>query len=123
MRRRAWLGAAAVALVIAACGDADPSPPTPADLRDIDLSIDHTIVVDDDGYDPSTLEMTAGEVVRLVNEGESAHSFTADDRTIDTGRMEPGEDVTLVLTERGEVTFFDLADPDHHGTIIVRQAG
>lgn len=123
MRRRLSLGAAAVALVIAGCGDADPSPPTPADLQEIDLSVDHTIVVDDDGYNPSTLEMTAGEVVRLVNEGESAHSFTVDDRSIDTGRIEPGEDVTLVLTEPGEVTFFDLAEPDHHATITVRPLG
>ena len=36
----------------AACGDADPSPPTPADLADIDLSPDHTITVDEDGYEP-----------------------------------------------------------------------
>lgn len=67
--------------------------------------------------------MTAGEVVRLVNEGESPHSFTVDDRTIDTGRMEPGEDVTLVLAEPGEVTFFDLTDPDHQATITVRPLG
>lgn len=123
MRRRLWVGAAAVALTLAGCGDADPSPPTPADLREIDLSIDHTVVVDDDGYDPSALEVTAGEVIRLVNEGESAHSFTADDRAIDTGRMEPGEDVTLVLTEPGEITFFDLENPDQQGTITVQPLG
>jgi plastocyanin len=123
MRRRLWFGAAAAALTLAGCGDADPSPPTPADLQDIDLSIDHTVVVDDDGYDPRGLDVTAGEVVRLVNEGEAEHSFTADDRSVDTGRMEPGEDVTLVLTEPGEITFFDLANPDHEGTITVRPVG
>lgn len=125
MRRSCSLGAAAVclAVVLAGCGDSDGSPPTAADLQDIDLSVDHTIVVDDDGYDPSELEVTAGEVLRLVNEGESAHSFTADDRSIDTGLMQPGDDATLVLTERGEVDFFDLADPDHTGTLAVRPQG
>jgi len=123
MRRRLWLGAATMALIVAGCGSADPSPPTPSDLQEIDLSVDHTIVVDEGGYDPGALKVTAGEVVRLVNEGESAHSFTADDRTIDTGRMQPGEDVTLVLTESGEVTFFDLTNPDHQGTITVRPLG
>jgi plastocyanin len=123
MQRRAWVGAAAVALTLTGCGDADPSPPTPADLQDIDLSVDHTVVVDDDGYDPSSLEVIAGEVIRLVNEGESEHSFTADDRSIDTGRMEPGEDVTLVLTEPGKITFFDLENPDQRGTITVQPLG
>lgn len=123
MRRRAWIGAAGVALTLAGCGGADPSPPTPAELQDFDLSVDHTIVVDDDGYDPSSLEVFAGEVIRLVNQGESEHSFTADDRSIDTGRMEPGEDATLVLTEPAEITFFDVANPDHEGTISVRPLG
>lgn len=123
MRWRRWLGAAAVAVTVAGCGDSNPSPPTQSDLQEIDLSVDHTIVVDDDGYDPRTLELTAGEVVRLVNEGTSEHSFTTDDRTIDTGRMQPGEDATLVLTEPGEVTFFDLANPDHEGTLTVRPPG
>jgi plastocyanin len=125
MRRPLWLGAAglALAVAVAGCGSADPSPPTPADLEDIDLSVDHTIAVRDDGYDPTRLELAAGEVVRLVNEGDSEHSFTAEDRSFDTGRMQPGEDVTLVLTEPGEVTFFDLADRTHEGTFTVRAAG
>jgi plastocyanin len=125
MARALRLGVAGLALVLtaAACGDSDPSPPTQADLQDIDLSVDHTIEVSEDGYSPTELEVTAGEVIRLVNEGDDEHSFTAEDRSFDTGRMQPGEDVTLVLTEPGETTFFDLADRDHEGTITVRAAG
>jgi plastocyanin len=125
MRRLPVLGviALAVAALLAGCGDADPSPPTAADLEEIDLSIDHTIVVDDAGFDPSTLEVTAGEVMRLVNEGESEHSFTADDRSFDTGRIQPGEDVTFVLTEPGEFPIFDISAPEHEGIITVRPLG
>jgi plastocyanin len=121
MRSR-WRGVAGLVLAatLAGCGDSEPSSPTAADLDDIDLSIDHTIVVADDGYDPSDLEVTAGEVVLLVNDGESEHSFTAADRSFDTGRMQPGEDVTLVLTEPGQVSFFDVADRDNEGTLTVR---
>lgn len=123
LARGAALAACALAVVLAGCGDADPSPPTAADLEEIDLSVDHTIVVDDDGYAPGTLEVTAGEVVLLVNEGETAHSFTADDRGFDTGRMQPGDDTTLVLTEPGEYDFYDLEAPDRTGTLTVRANG
>jgi plastocyanin len=120
-----WLGPAVAVLLAATagCGSADPSPPTPSDLEEIDLSVDHTIVVDDDGFDPDTLEITAGEVIQVVNEGESEHSLTAEDRRFDTGSMQPGDDTTLVLTEPGEVTVFDLADPDHSATITVLPQG
>ena len=122
MRGRPWLGLAGLVLAgaLGACGDSNPSAPTAADLDEIDLSVDHTIVVDDDGFDPSTLEVTAGEVVRIVNEGTGEHSLTADDRAVDTGRMQPGDDTTLVLTQPGEVTFHDLEEPGHEGSLTVR---
>ncbi|MEQ1787772.1 MAG: cupredoxin domain-containing protein [Acidimicrobiales bacterium] len=120
---RVALAAGAFALVLAGCGDSDPSPPTAADLREIDLSVDHTIVVDDDGFAPSTLELEAGEVVLIVNEGGAVHSLTADDRGFDTGRMQPGDDTTLVLTEPGEYPFHDVEDPDRTGTLTVRAGG
>jgi plastocyanin len=76
--------------------------------------------VSEDGYEPDTLEVRAGEVVLLVNGGDELHSFTADDQRFDTGRMEPGEETTLVLTEPGESTFHDVEAPDHEGTLTVR---
>ena len=56
--------------------------------------------------------------MRLVNEGEGEHSFTADER-FDTGRMQPGDDTTLVLTEPGEIPYQDLEAPDHQATITI----
>jgi plastocyanin len=99
-RARAAIALALTTALAGACVDPDPSSPTPDDLRAIDLSPDHTITVDDDGFDPASLEVEAGEVVLLVNEGDELHSFTADER-FDTGRMEPGDETTLVLTESG----------------------
>lgn len=117
MMRRLALVAAVVAL-LAGCGDADPSSPTAADVQGIDVSPDRTIVVDEDGYDPAEVEVVAGDVVLLVNEGDEAHSFTAEEQRFNT-RLEPGDDTTLVLTEPGEVPFHDLEDPDHEGTLTV----
>lgn len=118
---RTAIGAAAIVAVLlstAACGDPSPSAPTPQDLARIDLSVDHTITVDETGFDPATLTVDAGDVLRLVNGGGEPHSFTSDDR-FDTGRLQPGEDTTLVLTEPGEVTYRDLEAPDHTATITV----
>ena len=117
MRRAAIAALAAVAL--GSCVDAEPSAPTPEDLDEIDLSPDHTITVDEDGYDPSSLEIEAGEVILLVNEGDEPHSFTAGDQEFDTGRMLPGEETTLVLSEPDHISFSDVESPDHEGTLVV----
>jgi plastocyanin len=108
-----------VAVTLASCVDADPSPPTPADLGKIDVSPDHTITVDEDGFDPTSLDIDGGEVILLVNDGDEPHSFTADDQRFNTGQMLPGDETTLVLVEPGSTTYFDETEPDHEGTIKV----
>ncbi len=112
---------AAVLLLLAACGDASPSSPTAADIDAIDVTPAHTITVDDDGFVPTSLEVEAGQVVLLVNAGDEPHSFTAVDR-FNTGQLEPGNDTTLVLTEVGAISFYDLTDPSHEGTLTVTAA-
>lgn len=107
------------AVALAACGDPEPSAPTPSDLAEVDLSPDVTIAVDEDGYDPEALEVEAGEVILLVNEGDSPHSFTAEDQEFDTGRLLPGDETTLVLTEPATITFYDVEAPEHEGTLTV----
>ena len=118
MGRRVVAAVAAMGLLLAGCGPAEPSTPTPEDLRQIDLSPDHTISVDETGFDPAELEIVSGEVVLLVNEGDELHSFTADER-FDTGRMRPGDKTTLVLTEPGEVPYQDLENPDAEGVLTI----
>lgn len=120
---RALLAAGSVALLaagLAGCVEPRPSTPTPDDLRAIDLSPDHTITVDGEGFHPESLTIRSGEVVLLVNEGAGRHSFTAEER-FDTGRMEPGEETTLVLTEPGEIPYRDL-ESDAEGVLTVLPA-
>jgi plastocyanin len=120
MRRILRLCAAGL-LLTGGCVEPDPSSPTPEDLAAVDLSPDHTITVDEDGFHPDTLEIEAGEVVLLVNEGTGVHSFTADER-FDSGRMQPGDDTTLLLTEPGTIPYRDLEDPEREGTLTVVEA-
>ena len=107
------------ALLLTSCVDSEASSPTPSDLAKIDLSPDHTITVSEDGYDPAELDVEAGDVMLLANEGDEPHSFTADDQAFDTGRMLPGEETTLVLAEPGTHDFHDVEAPEHEGTLTV----
>lgn len=121
-RGTGWTGAALLALAslgtASGCVDPEPSSPTPEDIAAIDVSPDHTITVDEEGFHPAELDVRPGEVVLLVNEGTEPHSFTADER-FDTGRLEPGEDTTLVLTEPGDVPYRDLEAPEHEATLTI----
>lgn len=117
--RHALVAALALTALGAGCVDPDPSI-SAEDLDDVDLTPAHTITVDEDGFDPATLEIDSGDVVRLVNAGTGEHSFTAAER-FDTGRMRPGEDVILVLEEPGEIPYRDL-ESDAVGTLTVRPA-
>jgi plastocyanin len=118
---RALLALAGAAALVAGCIDPEPSSPTVADLREIDLTPAHTITVDEDGFHPASLEVRSGEVVLLVNEGTGEHSFTAEER-FDTGRLQPGDETTLVLTEPGDIPYQDLEDPDHEATLTIVEA-
>ena len=53
------------AVLLAGCGDASPSAPTPEDLADIDLRPDHTVTVDEDGFDPAAIEVRSGELAAM----------------------------------------------------------
>lgn len=117
---RRWSALVGALVLLAGCGGASPSSPTPADIDAIDVTPAHTITVDEDGFDPPTLEVKPGTVIRLVNEGDQPHSFTAVDR-FDTGLLDPGDDSTLVLTEPGEIVFHDVAVPDHRGTLTITE--
>jgi plastocyanin len=116
--RRGLAGFAVLLALVAGCVDPKPSSPTAADLRKIDLSPDHTVTVDERGFTPRSLRVRSGEVVLLVNRGTGLHSFTADER-FDTGRLHPGDETTLVLTEPGEIGYHDLEAPDHRATLTV----
>ena len=122
MRRPIGVALVAAALLtpLASCADPEASSPTPEDLADVDLSPDHTITVDEDGFTPSSLEVAPGEVILLVNDGDGPHSFTSEEHELDTGRLQPGDETTLVLTEPDEITYFDVENRDHEGTLVVR---
>ena len=103
MRRAFRIIVACLAVAaLTGCGDSNPSAPTAEDLEDIDLSPDHTIVVDDDGFDPSDARGDAGRGPAARERGRHGALVHGRGPRLDTGLMQPGEDTTLVLAEPGE---------------------
>lgn len=106
-------------LFAAACGEpADDRIPGPDQLAETPFEIVGSISVDERGFTPSEITITAGEGIELVNEGVDPHGFDGGEE-FGTGLLEPGERSTLVLVEPGDYTYVDPADTGHQGFIVV----
>ena len=56
-----------------------------------------TVAAKDIAYSPSTLAVKAGDTVTFKNEDGPTHTFTADDKSFDSGRVAPGKSFTFVV--------------------------
>jgi plastocyanin len=110
----------ALPALVAACGSDNPVP-GPGDGTSIDLDVDARMTVDEAGFEPDHLDLVAGDVIELTNTGDEVHTFTSD--SVSSGRLEPGETVTLAFPTAGEVEFHDESVPDHAGTVVVAEPG
>lgn len=112
----------AAAGLTAGCGDPDPGrTPGPNDGAGLEFDVDARITVDDDGFDPPTLQVQMFDTIEVTNAGDEPHGLQAD--LVDTGRMLPGETTTLFVDRPGTIEYLDPQAPDHTGTIEVAPAG
>ncbi|MEP6661804.1 MAG: cupredoxin domain-containing protein [Acidimicrobiales bacterium] len=56
-----------------------------------------TVVAKDIAYSPSTLAVKAGDTVTFANNDNTTHTFTADDKSFDSGRVDSGKSSTFVV--------------------------
>ena len=86
---------------------------------------DNTVAVDinDLGFAPPQLNIAPGTRVMFINNGEEAHTATADNEVFDTGKLERGESTWVYLRGSGTVTYHDQLHPDLRGSIVVGAAG
>ena len=56
-----------------------------------------TVVAKNIAYSPSTLTVKAGDTVTFTNSDNTTHTFTADDSSFDSGRVDPGKGFTVVV--------------------------
>lgn len=81
-----------------------------------------SVHVRDFAYAPSALVVTAGTIVRFVNDDDEAHTVTAVDRYFDSAGMDTGAAWSHRFVKPGTYAYFCALHPYMHGTVVVRAA-
>lgn len=115
----------ALTLLATACGG-DEAPPSdqnggtttesPSDAGDGGGGADLTTV--DFGFSPTELSVTEGQTISVTNIGETSHTFTTDDESIDE-TIPAGETVEITLTGVTSGGFHCRFHPQMVGTLTV----
>ncbi|MBO1900686.1 cupredoxin domain-containing protein [Leucobacter weissii] len=117
---RAWAGLGALALLAGATGCAPAKPdPVPSDTG-ADPVV--TIQVIDNRFEPSTVEIEAGQAVRWVFGGQADHDVVAEDGSFVSELMRSGEYVH-VFDDPGEWAYDCSIHPEMTGTVVVSERG
>jgi len=72
-------------------------------------------------FEPKRLEIAAGGTVTWTNNDQLVHTITADDRSWDSGPIEPGKTWSHTFTQPGEYSFHCTPHPFMKGVVVVRQ--
>lgn len=69
------------------------------------------VSIDDaQGFTPSTVFIKAGQSVTWANQGTTLHTATADDRSWDSGALDPGKTWSHTFSDSGTYTYFSATD-------------
>ena len=71
-------------------------------------------------FAPARIEITAGTTVQWTNNDPLAHSVTANDRSFDSGLIQPGQSWAHTFTAPGTYDFSCTPHPFMKGVVIVR---
>ncbi|MEO0918671.1 MAG: cupredoxin domain-containing protein, partial [Pseudomonadota bacterium] len=69
-------------------------------------------------FQPKALKMEAGDKVRFVNLDNAPHTATANNGAFGTGRLNRGDEATVVIEQPGTYTFFCEFHRGMRGEII-----
>jgi plastocyanin len=92
-----------------------PVPEAPAAGRDT-----VTAAVEDFVFRPARLEVAAGTTIVWTNDGQVAHTVSAEDGSFDSGSIEPGKRGSITFSRAGTFPFHCTPHPFMRGVIVVR---
>ena len=72
-------------------------------------------------FGPKRIEIAAGGTVTWTNNDQLVHTITADDRSWDSGPIEPGKTWSHTFTQPGEYAFHCTPHPFMKAVVVVRQ--
>jgi plastocyanin len=119
-------GAIAMALALAACGGGSPAASTGDGGNGGAATVepdpgDVVIVVRDFEFVPSTVSVPLGTRIVIRNEGSTQHSLIADDVTLNTDPIDPGEEAVIWAGEAGVYPFHCELHPQMKGTLTFEE--
>jgi len=84
-----------------------------------------TVNMNDNSFEPQTVNIQPGATVRWVNKGQQPHTVTASDNRFDSGNIPPGGTYQMTFSQPGTYTYIcKLHQKDKmEGTIIVAGTG
>ena len=91
-----------------------PAAPRPAAAPTVSVSIKNV------SYLKPRLEITAGTTVVWTNNDQMPHTVTANDRSYDSGLVQPGKTWRHTFTKPGTYAYFCVPHPFMKATVVVR---
>ena len=81
---------------------------------------ENTIQIENYTYNPSDLNVKGGTTISITNNDDVAHTVTADDKSFDTGKIDPGQTVKLTVPPKdGTFGFYCIPHPYMRGNMVV----
>jgi plastocyanin len=75
---------------------------------------------EDFSFRPARLEVEIGTTVEWTNTGQVVHTVTAEDRSFDSGEIEPGNRRSITFSRPGTYNYLCTPHPFMRGVIVVR---
>ena len=82
-----------------------------------------TVSIRDFLFDPAQVTIQPGTTVRWTNEGNTAHTVTADDGSFDSGTLQPGDSFMFTFQDTGTVAYHCEIHPQMTASVTVGQGG
>jgi plastocyanin len=76
--------------------------------------------IEDFRFQPNRLEIAPGTTIVWTNNGQVMHTVSAEDRSFDSGPIEPGERRGITFSRAGSFPFHCTPHPFMRGVIVVR---
>jgi plastocyanin len=128
-RKLAASGAAALLLLLGACGGDEPEPTAESGGESTEATQEEgggsgtvELSAADFAFEPGDLSAAAGDTIEFTNEDDAPHTFTAQDAGIDE-EVEAGGSTSISLgdVEPGSYDFICTIHPEMKGTLEVTE--
>jgi plastocyanin len=100
----------------AAPGGASAAPPSTAGSP---AAAAAAVAIKDFAFNPGTIQAKVGQNITWTNQDSTAHTVTLDDKSVDSGNVQPNANYSHAFTQAGTFTYHCSIHPTMKGTVTV----